>query len=71
MIEIGLFIRLNLTERMEILYQRCTMVPAVVTSANTLQSKIDHPEKYEITLHRISSWDYLHSGNLSIYYILI
>ena len=44
---------------MEILYQRRTMVPAVVTSANTLQSKIDHPEKYEITLHWISSWDYL------------
>ena len=50
MIEIGLIIRLNLTERMEIPSQRCTMVPAVVTSANTLQSKIDHPEKYEITL---------------------
>jgi len=46
-IEIALFIGLYLTERMEILYQRCTMVPAVVTSANTLQSKIDHPEKYE------------------------
>jgi hypothetical protein len=50
-IEISLFIRLNLTERMEIPYQRCTMVLAVVTSANTLQSKIDHPEKYETTLH--------------------
>ncbi len=50
-IEISLFIRLNLTEHMEMPYQRCTMVLAVVTSANTLQSKIDHPEKYEITLH--------------------
>jgi len=44
---------------MEILYQRRTMVPAMVTSANTLQSKIDHAEKYEITPHWISSWDYL------------
>ena len=44
MIEIGLFARLNLTGRME-------LVPADVTSTNTLQSKIDHPGKYEITLH--------------------
>ena len=43
-IEIGLFARLNLTGRME-------LVPADVTSTNTLQSKIDHPGKYEITLH--------------------
>jgi autonomous glycyl radical cofactor GrcA len=60
-IEIGLFIRLNLTERMEILYQLRTMVPGVVTSANTLQSTIDHPEKYEKMLHRISCWGYLHT----------
>jgi len=37
------------------------MVPDVVTSANTLRCKLDHPEKYEITLHRISCWGYLHT----------
>jgi autonomous glycyl radical cofactor GrcA len=46
---------------MEILYQLRTMVPGVVTSANTLQSTIDHPEKYEKMLYRISCCSYLHT----------